>query len=330
MITVLQTQSQNTVQDLGRFGYRELGVGTAGAMDGVALQAGNILLGNQHDAAALEIQTFPFVVRFDEARFVAVTGADAKLDLSGQPFLPWTLKHVEAGQTLSIGRPAVGARVYLCVQGGIEVPAILGSRSTQLRGGFGGLEGRFLVPGDVLKTGDGPERHSLCGALPPGQRLEQLNLAKNVIGLRAIPATDYFQFPEDVRHRFWNTDWKISPQSNRTGYRLKGDQVLPESAVELRSYGVVPGIVQVPPSGEPIVQMADANTAGGYPRIASVIEADLWRLGQAPVGSRIRFVQCDHAEGIAAMSAVTLYLSDLMRVASLYQGERTTLSQAVS
>ncbi|MFT8802214.1 MULTISPECIES: biotin-dependent carboxyltransferase family protein [Gluconobacter] len=330
MITVLQTPPQNTVQDLGRFGYRELGVGTAGAMDGVALQAGNILLGNQRGAAALEIQTFPFVVRFDEACFVAVTGADAKLDLSGRPFLPWSLKHVEAGQLLSVERPSVGARVYLCVQGGIEVPTILGSRSTQLRGGFGGLEGRFLEGGDVLKTGHGSEKRLLYGASPPKQRLEQLDPVKGVIGLRAIPATDYFRFPEHARHRFWNTDWKISPQSNRTGYRLKGEPVLPENAVELRSYGVVPGIVQVPPSGEPIVQMADANTAGGYPRIASVIEADLWRLGQAPVGSRIRFVQCDHAEGIAAMSAVTSYLSDLMQVTSLYQGERDTLSQAVS
>ena len=330
MITVLQTPPQNTVQDLGRFGYRELGVGTAGAMDGIALQAGNILLGNQHGAAALEIQTFPFVVRFDEACLVTVTGGDAKLDLSGQSFLPWTLKRVEAGQTLSVGRPAVGARVYLCVQGGIDVPAILGSRSTQLRGGFGGFEGRFLELGDVLKTGDGPMRHSLYGALPPGQRLEQLDPEKGIIGLRAIPATDYFRFPEHACHRFWNTDWKISPQSNRTGYRLKGEQVLPDKAVELRSYGVVPGIIQVPPSGEPIVQMADANTAGGYPRIASVIEADLWRLGQAPVGARIRFIPCDHAEGIAAMKAVTSYLCDLMQVTGLYQGERNTLSRAIS
>jgi len=330
VITVLQTQPQNTVQDLGRFGYRELGVGTAGAMDGVALQVGNILLGNQHDAAALEIQTFPFVVSFDEARFVAVTGANAKLDLSGQSFLPWTLKRVEAGQTLTICRPTVGARMYLCVQGGIDVPAILGSRSTQLRGGFGGFEGRFLENGDVLKTGDGPIRRSLYGALPPGQRLEQLDPEKGIVGLRVIPATDYFRFPEHARHRFWNTGWKISPQSNRTGYRLKGEQVLPDKAVELRSYGVVPGIIQVPPSGEPIVQMADANTAGGYLRIASVIEADLWRLGQAPVGARIRFIPCDHAEGIATMRAVTSYLCDLMQITGLYQGERNTLPRAVS
>lgn len=322
MITVLQTPPQNTVQDLGRFGYRELGVGTAGAMDGVALKAGNILLGNHHGAAALEIQTFPFVVRFDVARFVIITGGDATLNLSGKSFLPWTLQQVDAGQTLSINRPAVGARMYLCVQGGIEVPVILGSRSTQLRGGFGGLKGRFLECGDVLETGDGRGRYSLCGALSPKQSLENLDPEKGVIGLRAIPATDYFRFPDDARDRFWNTNWKISPQSNRIGYRLKGDQVFPETMVELRSYGVVPGIVQVPPSGEPIVQMADANTAGGYPRIASVIEADLWRLGQAPVGAKMRFIQCDHAEGVAAMGAVTSYLSGLTNLVSLYQKER--------
>lgn len=322
MITVLQTSPQNTVQDLGRFGYRELGVGIAGAMDDVAFQAGNILLNNARGAAGLEIQTFPFVIQCDEARLIVITGANAKLDVDGQAFLPWTLHAVQPGQTITIARPTIGARVYLCVQGGIDVPSVLGSRSTQLRGGFGGYEGRFLERGDRLKVGDGTARPSLCGARPPGQVLERLNKAETVVGLRAIPATDYLRFPEEARNRFWNTDWKISPQSNRTGYRLKGEKILPEHAFELRSYGVVPGIIQVPPSGEPIVQMADANTAGGYPRIAAVIEADLWRLGQAPVGARIRFVPCTHTEGMAAMAAVTEYLDDLTQISSLYQGDR--------
>lgn len=157
--------------------------------------------------------------------------------------------------------------------------------------------------------------------MTPHTLLEQLDPGLGITGLRAVPATDYLRFPERERECFWNTDWKISPQSNRTGYRLKGEKILPEHAVELRSYGVVPGIIQVPPSGEPIVQMADANTAGGYPRMAAVIEADLWRLGQAPVGTRIRFIPCDHSAGIAAMSAVSSYLNDLQKCVSLYRAD---------
>ncbi|MEY9723068.1 allophanate hydrolase subunit 2 [Sinorhizobium fredii] len=130
--------------------------------------------------------------------------------------------------------------------------------------------------------------------------------------VRAIPAGEYALFGAEAE-RFWTQTWKISSQSDRTGYRLSGEPIRLASPVELRSHGVVPGVVQMPPSGEPIVQMSDANTAGGYPKIAGVIDVDLWRLGQARIGSRIRFVRSSVAEALAAERAVQAYLEDIRR-----------------
>ncbi|BCK76943.1 allophanate hydrolase subunit 2 [Acetobacter aceti NRIC 0242] len=321
MITVLETSPLNTVQDCGRPGYRNLGVGSSGVMDMLALRAGNILLENQPDDACIELQTFPFLLRFDAPASFAVTGIDADMELDGQKLLPWSAVTASAGQTLRIGPPRTGARGYVCVAGGIDVPVTLGSRSTQLRGGFGGLSGRFLETGDTLGIRSGGASCSGYAVLPPSVALKNGNDTETpgIVTLRFIPATDYLLFTEQSRAIFQNCEWKITPQSNRVGYRLSGDKLQLTNPVELRSYGIVPGIVQVPPAGEPIVQMADANTAGGYPRIATVIEADLWRLAQARIGSRIRFQECSYEEGVDAMRPVEAWLENMKLMVSRYR-----------
>nr|WP_220790382.1 biotin-dependent carboxyltransferase family protein [Gluconacetobacter takamatsuzukensis] len=314
----MESPALNTVQDLGRPGYRQLGVGTSGAMDPLALEIGNILLGNASGAAGIEVQTYPFVLRFESACSFAVTGIEAALDLDGCAVLPWAAVHAAAGQVLTVSPPRQGARGYVCVSGGVDVPVVLGSRSTQLRGGFGGLSGRPLEAGDRLAVAGGPAL-SGYGAVPPSVVLRRpCDGGDGVVVLRAIPATDFHLFTEASRARFWDTEWQITPQSDRVGYRLKGEALGLERPVELRSYGIVPGIVQVPPAGTPIVQLADANTAGGYPRIAAVIEADLWRLAQARIGRRVRFRPCDHDEGVAAMRPIAAYLDDLRMMVGLY------------
>ena len=321
MITILETSALNTVQDLGRPGYRNLGVGTSGVMDALALQVGNILLGNQMDDACIELQTYPFVLRFETATTFTVTGIDAAIELDGRTILPWMIETAAAGQVLRVGPPKAGARGYICLAGGIEVPVVLGSRSTQLRGSFGGLDGRPLEAGDTLETIATALDVVGYGALPPAAVLDAVATAEDskVIHLRAMPATDYALFTPEAQQRLWDTPWRITPQSNRVGYRLSGAPLELRHRVELRSYGVIAGIVQVPPAGEPIVQLADANTVGGYPRIATVIDADLWRLAQARIGTRIRLHECSFAEGVAAMQPVNAYLDRLRMMVAHYR-----------
>jgi biotin-dependent carboxylase-like uncharacterized protein len=318
VIEIIASGPLNTVQDLGRLGYRNIGVATAGAMDTVALRVGNLLLGNAASSAGIEIQTFPFKVRFTRTVAIALTGADCNARLDGKMLLPWWACTVRAGQELELNFPKQGARGYLCVSGGVDVPLLMGSRSTSLRGNFGGLEGRTLAAGDQLASVDVPLPalpSDGIGVTPPSAALaEHFPVdSDGTLLLRAIPGGEYHLFQADA-DRFWAQSWKISPQSNRTGYRLSGLAIQPETVVEMRSYGLVPGIVQVPPAGEPIIQMSDANTAGGYPKIAGVIEVDLWRLGQAPIGSKIRLVKADTRDAIRAEQALEAYLGDVGRL----------------
>ncbi|WP_343552248.1 biotin-dependent carboxyltransferase family protein [Pantoea sp.] len=315
MIEIEQSGALNTVQDLGRFNFRHIGVSVSGAMDPLALRAGNVLLGNEENAAAIEVQLFPFRLRFLQDSSIAVTGADCRATLDGAPLPPWWGCGVRAGQVLELRYPRSGARGYVCIAGGIDVPLVLGSRSTALRGGFGGMEGRPLQRGDRLALGPsrGPALPlSGIGIEPPDSALRDY-FPRNRAGeiqLRAIPSGEYALFAADAA-RFWQQSWQISNQSNRTGYRLTGDPIFPSETVEMRSYGLIPGIVQVPPGGEPIIQLSDANTAGGYPKIAGIIEQDLWRLGQLLPGQSIQLIQSDAHEAIAIEHQVACWLDRL-------------------
>ncbi|PXW40117.1 biotin-dependent carboxylase-like uncharacterized protein [Erwinia sp. AG740] len=314
MIEIERTGALNTVQDLGRFGFRHLGVSVSGVMDPLALRAGNALLGNDDNAAAVEVQMFPFRVRFQQDMAIALTGADCRARLDDDDLPPWWGCRVAKGQVLEMRYPRSGTRGYLCVAGGITVPEVLGSRSTALRGGFGGVDGRPLQAGDRLPTGAGritlppgglgiePPELALCDVFPAANQ--------GVVPVRAIPSGEYALFAAE-HARFWRQSWQISRQSNRTGYRLSGEPIYPSHTIEMRSYGLIPGIVQVPPAGEPIIQLSDANTAGGYPKIACVIEEDLWRLGQLQAGQSIQFMQGDGKQAIAARRAIEGWLAQL-------------------
>jgi biotin-dependent carboxylase-like uncharacterized protein len=323
MIEILSSSALATVQDLGREGGLRWGVGTSGAMDTLALAAGNLLLGNEESAAAIEIPVFPFRVRFAEVCAFAVTGADCAATLDGRPLMPWSTYEARAGQILNLGMPQGGAwraaRAYLCLAGGVDVPAVLNSRSTQLRGAFGGLEGRALRKGDTLRAG-APGRATRAtgiGLVPPA-----LVLPLQVDGcpaMRVLPAAEYEDYTPASREIFWSTEWKVTPQSDRYGYRLSGETLEPIAAMEMRSHGIVPGVIQVPPGGQPIVQMRDAQPSGGYPKLGTVIEADLWRLGQAAIGSRVRFIQTTWDDALAALDEIRAWLDESRRVLELHQ-----------
>lgn len=322
MIEILQTGPLNTIQDLGRPGYRNIGVTASGAMDPLAHSVGNLMAGNEVSAASIEIQTFPFKVCFKARQIFALTGADCEARLDGRRVPGWWAMEAEAGQVLELSQPHADARAYLSLQGGIDVAPVLGSRSTSLRGAFGGLDGRSLAAGDavavVARETRGFFPKAGFGVKPPAEALGHVFPAveDGVLPIRAIPAGEHDLFGADAT-RFWCQAWKISARSDRTGFRLSGEPIRPVEVVEMRSHGVMPGVVQVPPAGEPIVQMSDANTAGGYPKIAGVLETDLWRLGQARIGSSLRFQVATHADARAAEIATKAYLDDISQTRAL-------------
>lgn len=291
MIEILTTGLPNTVQDLGRPGYLALGISRGGAMDSQALAIANLMLGNDPSAAGIEVALYPFRLKPHVDISVAVTGADCPIIVGGRRCPPWWATAIRAGETLLLEAPRAGARSYIAFAGGLDLPPVLGSRATDVKGGFGGLAGRGLSRGDRLRL-----NVAEC-PLPPGgfgaalaERQTAGNGVASPVELRVLPAAEFDAFTREAHAAFTGSEWSITGDANRMGYRLSGETLSLVSPLELLSHGIVPGTVQVPPSGQPIIQLADANTCGGYPKIATVIEADLWRLAQAPVGARLRFV----------------------------------------
>ncbi|CEF48578.1 unnamed protein product [uncultured bacterium] len=324
MIEIMATGALATVQDHGRCGALKWGVGASGALDNLALAAGNILLGNDEHAAGIELQIFPFQARFTEDCAFALTGADCGAALDDLPLPPWWVQTASAGQVLSLGIPRQGtwraSRAYLCLAGGVDVPVVLGSRSTQLRGAFGGFEGRQLRSGDRLRAGATPNMTGRAGFGLSPPALDLPLMKDGLPAVRVLPAAEYAQYTEAAHHTLWNEAWRVTPQSDRYGYRLEGTPLHPVAPIETRSHGIVPGVIQVPPNGQPIVQMRDAQPSGGYPKIGAVIEADLWRLGQAPIGSRIRFLQTSWDEAIAVGEQSEQWFAEARRLVDLYSG----------
>lgn len=302
MLKILRAGMQTTVQDLGRDGYRQLGVSQSGALDAPALRIANLLVGNDENAAGLEITLGQFSVTFTKKGCIALTGAGSHTTLDGQSLWTGWCYPVKKGQVLTMKMPMRGMRSYLAVAGGIEVDEVLGSRSTDIKAGFGGFEGRALKEGDMLSVGKAGKVPTLsCG-------VKQLLFGNRI---RAIEGPEYHEFSADAREAFWRTAWQLSPQSNRMGYRLHGHELVRETNREMLSHGLVPGVVQVPHGGQPIVLMADAQTTGGYPRIACVIEADLYNLAQIRLGMPVHFVKCTVEEALRARTEQNRFIEQI-------------------
>ncbi|MBW8848519.1 MAG: biotin-dependent carboxyltransferase family protein [Burkholderiales bacterium] len=292
MIEMLRAGPLTTVQDLGRSAWRDRGISRCGALDDCALSWGNLLVGNPADAAGLEFTLGAASLRFDADCCIAITGTDVDAALDGRPLRPWWRQRVLAGQTLKLAAPRERMRSYLAISGGIALPPALGSRSTDLKAGFGGLGGRALRDGDQLP-------------LQPPTALPSRTLGIRApdwdATVRVLPGPEHDEFSAAARADFWSADWRLTPQSNRMGYRFSGPVLARERGGELASHGVLPGVIQVPPSGQPIVLLADAQTTGGYPKIGVVIRADLWKLAQLRLGGTLRFVPCTLDEARAAL-----------------------------
>lgn len=293
-IDVLRPGLLTTVQDLGRHGWRHLGVGCAGALDAFSHRVANRLVGNPEAAATLECSLAGPRLRFRHPARVAVCGALFALDVDGVAVDGWRPLWLPAGATLTIGAARRGARGYLAVAGGLAVDPVLGSASTDLRGGFGGIDGRALREGDALRV---------AGATP-GTSPEGLRVAPWWID----PAPDLdFEDPANIRmlpghdaafagSALLAREWRIAAASNRQGLRLDGAAIAVDAAAAALSEPVAPGTVQLPPDGRPIVLLADAQTHGGYARVGHVIRADMPRLAQLRPGGRLRLVPSEPGE----------------------------------
>jgi|MudIll2142460700_1097286.scaffolds.fasta_scaffold121437_2 antagonist of KipI len=287
MIEVIKPGLLSTVQDQGRWGYQAYGVGISGAMDSLALAAGNLLVGNPERAAGLEMTLQGPSLKFHGETWFAVTGADLGPRLDGSPISSWAAHRAPSGSVLSFGSRRSGVRAYLSVAGGLDVPVVMDSRSTYLLGRFGGLEGRPLKAQDRLPVGfEAQVRPPREGFVFP----ESLRPAyrKNP-RLRAVlgPFQDFFS--EEGMAAFLSEEYLITPSSDRMGYRLQGKPVTRKKTGELITCGLANGTVQVPPNGQPIILLADRQTIGGYPIIATVIHADLSLVAQCAPGDKVRF-----------------------------------------
>lgn len=302
MLKILRAGMYTTIQAGKRTGLRQSGVSYCGALDGPALHIANALVGNDGDTPGLEITLGQCEVQFSQATWFALTGAGCEAKLDGKAVWTGWRYPVQAGQTLVLKRPHYGMRSYLAVAGGLDVPEVLGSCSTDLKTGLGGLEGRLLRDGDDI-----PLRKATTTFKGP-QGVKQLLWGNRI---RALPGPEYQEFDKASQEFFWRVPWQLSPQSNRMGYRLQGQQLIRTTDRELASHGLLPGVVQVPPNGQPIVLMNDAQTTGGYPRIACIIDADMYHLAQIPLGHPVHFIPCTLEEALAARQDQQRYLAQL-------------------
>ncbi len=289
----------STVQDSGRWGHQAIGMPVAGAMDAFALRAGNIVVGNDGGAAALEVTvTGPALSVTEGEGVICLSGAELDFRINGEKVLCWTAHHIKAGDKIFVGGSAGGGcRGYLCFSGGIDVPDVLGSRSTYLRAKIGGLEGRPINAGDVLETGENPPLWRRCedftcpGNIRPDYGKERS--IRVVLG----PQADCFT-PQGIE-TFLGSEYTVTNEADRMGFRLEGPAVEHTEGADIISDGIPLGAVQVPGHGKPVVMMADRQTTGGYTKIAVAVTADIGLLAQRMPGDGVRFEKVEFEEALA-------------------------------
>ena len=298
-VRVVEPGLLTTIQDGGRWGYQRFGVPVAGPMDRVSHRLANLLVGNRPSEATLEVTVVGPRLEFEEDSVFAVAGAPFDVRLGETPVPMNTSQVAAAGQHLSMGRCHRGARAYVAVAGGFAVPAPLGSRATHLVSRMGGLEGRALGAGDRLALGQ-----HIGGAARAGEhRSCPFRIPEGGARVHVIAGPHDRLFGDDGLDRLRVSRYVVSSQSDRMGYRLEGTPLGPAGDANVISAAVPLGSVQVPPSGQPIILMADHQTTGGYPRIATVISADVPVVGQLAPAAWVEFELCDLQHAIRALIA---------------------------
>ena len=303
-VKVITPGLSTTVQDLGRPGFYHLGIPLSGGMDRFALRAANMLVGNEEGAAVLEAVFLGPELEFTAPATVAITGGDLPPKLNGAERDSWSAFEVKAGDRLSFGFLKAGARAYIAVSGGIDVPVKLGSRSTYTLGALGGHQGRALAAGDELPVGQGGRGG---GSVPANLR----RMPGNPAELRMLPGLYWHRITGESGKRFFADTWKVAPEADRIGYRFRGGTALDFVPREqpfgagLNPSNIVDacypyGSIQVPGGTEPIVLHRDAVSGGGYMMVGCVISADMDLIGQLQPHSPARFVEVTMDQALAA------------------------------
>ena len=294
-----------TIQDLGRYGYGHLGISPAGAADALSLRIANCLVGNNKNAPALEMTLLGATLEFEASAVVAISGASCGCT-SGLDQVPSnTAIEVPAAGVLQCGSMRDGARCYLAVQGGFDVPLVMASASTFVAAHFGGFQGRRLQKGDMLRVRQHDALRSR--SLRPGT-LDELH---RPAPLRVTKGAQQDWFGQETLHTLFSSAYVVSEQSDRSGLRLKGERLHPREQSQLLTDGIPLGAIQVPRDGQPIILFVDQQTTGGYPKIANVIAADMHRVGQLRPRDEVRFAEVSIAEAIQALREQQLWLKGI-------------------
>ena len=305
--TIKRAGFLTSVQDLGRTGFRQFGVSTSGALDTFALRVANLLVGNDEGAAGLEITLGGLHLRFEDERIIAWCGGEFDVQIGSRSLPAGHMARLQAGDELKFGRAQIGCRCWLAISGGIDAAIVLGSRSTDLRANFGGLEGRTLRDGDVLSLLPWP-RSSVFARATADKPLPATPIsswtaphdwaspARREPSLRFVRGADWDRFDVSTFQRLTSEAFNVSPDSDRMGVRFDGPELKREDKIDLISEAVAPGTIQVPPNGKPILLLGDCQTIGGYPKIAHVITVDLTIAAQLRAGDHVRFSEVSLAD----------------------------------
>ena len=297
--TVLNPGVLTTVQDFGRIGYQQFGVSVSGAMDPRAMRFANLLVGNPENEAVLECTMLGPQLQFDETTIIAVTGGNLGPMLDGQPLKTYCAYKVNAGQTLRFAGLRSGCRAYIAFAGGLDIPEVMGSRSTYMKAKIGGFKGRKLEKGDAIGFRDPKselfnlDKRSLTPEFVP----------RDVYTLHVIMGPQDDMFTEEGIKTFLSETYTVTPEFDRMGCRLDGPEIAHKNGGDIISDGIAFGAVQVPSAGKPIVMLADRQTTGGYTKIANVMTADFRILAQLKAGDKVRFEKISVAAAQEALLA---------------------------
>jgi biotin-dependent carboxylase-like uncharacterized protein len=309
VFNVLKPGLFTTVQDLGRYGYLKYGIPISGAMDTFSLVSANLLVKNDSNDACLETTLFGPELQALTRTQIAITGGDISLKINGQNVPTWQTLEVQEGDVISFGKVKGGCRAYLSMRGGINTPQVLGSRATCVRGRFGGMNGKQLKTGDII---EGFDTHSLKVRYSMPEDLLLQFTGQFKVHVILGPQADIFT--ESGINTFLSSPYKVTSEADRMGYRLEGPIIEHKAKADIISDALLPGAIQIPRNGNPIIIMRDAQTTGGYPKIAVAIIPDVSLLGQAKPNDMIGFSKITMSQAREKLFEYYKLLNNLSRM----------------